>query len=175
MIIDSLSSGFDNDDFLFTLEQYIMKSVLQAAVFTDSFMAQVADIGTKLAQAIATGDTSAIASLKDQLSGLYTTAAAAAQAATTAVEGAFGSYAVGTLGLPSDGLFYGHKGEPVLPVGIMDEARRSGITIAPTSSLLSGLGNITINLEALLKVDGLQMARVAFSHQDEVMGAAYGT
>jgi hypothetical protein len=174
-IIDSLTSGFDNDDFLYALEEYITKAVVQAAVFTDSFTSQIASIGAALATAIATGDTSAIAALRDQLAALYSSAAATAQAATEAVSGVFGSYAVGTMGLPSDGLIYAHQGEAVIPSGLMSEAASRGLTIAPTSSLLAGAGNVTVNLNAALSVDGRSMAGVVFKYQDDIVGAAYGS
>jgi len=173
-IIDSLTSGFDNDDFLYALEEYIRNAVIRAAVFTDSFMAQVSQIGAKLATAIATGDTSSIAAIKNQLASLYANAAAAANAATEAVSGAFGSYAVGTLGLPSDGLIYAHAGEAVIPSGLMSEAMARGLTIAPTAALMAGAQNVTVNLRAALNVDGRAMAGVVFKYQDELVGAAYG-
>jgi len=173
-IIDSLMSGFDNDDFLYALEEYIRNAVIRAAVFTDSFMAQVSQIGAKLATAIATGDTSSIAAIKNQLASLYANAAAAANAATEAVSGAFGSYAVGTLGLPSDGLIYAHAGEAVIPSGLMSEAMARGLTIAPTAALMAGAQNVTVNLSAALNVDGRAMAGVVFKYQDELVGAAYG-
>jgi hypothetical protein len=174
MIVDSLTSGFDNDDFLFALEEYITKSILQAAVFTDAFMAQVADIGAKLARAIATGDTGQIEALKNQLSELYSAAAATAQTVTGAVSQAFGSYAVGTLALPQDGLIYAHAGEAVIPSGLMAEAMARGLTIAPTNALISGAQQITINLKNALTVDGREIASAAFRYQDELVGAAYG-
>ncbi len=175
MIIDSLTSGFDNDDFLFALEEYITQSVIQAAVYTDVFLSQVSAIGTQLAQAISSGDTSAIENLKNQLSALYLTAQASAEAATAAVAGAFGSYAVGSLGLPGDGLIYAHAGEGVIPTGLMNEAMTAGLTIAPTSSIISRLGNINLTLKNHLFIDGREVAAVAFKYQDELNEAAYGT
>jgi len=173
-IIDSITSGFDNDDFLYALEEYIRKAVVKAAVFTDSFASSLASIGTQLAQAIASGNMSSIESLKNQLAALYATASATAEAATSAVSGAFGSYAVGSLGLPSDGLIYAHQGEAVIPAGLMSEALTKGLTIAPTASLMAGAGNVTVNLSAALNVDGKAMAGVVFKYQDDLIGAAYG-
>ena len=54
-LIDNLVNGFSEDDFLYAIEEYITKSVIQAAVFTESFMASVASIGADIAAGIANG------------------------------------------------------------------------------------------------------------------------
>jgi hypothetical protein len=173
-MIDSLLDGLDNDDFLYALEEYITTAVVKAAVFTESFTSTIATIGDALATAIANNDTSAIESLKNQLSDLYTTAAATANAATEAVSSAFSSYAVGTLGLASDGPIYAHAGEAVIPAGLMAEAMSAGLTIAPTASLMQGTNSLSLSQSFQLVVDGKAMAAVVYEYQDELVGAAYG-
>lgn len=174
MLIDSISAGFDNDDLLFALEEYIKNAVIQAAVFTDSFMAQVSQIGAALASAIASGDYSQIQALKNQLSALASQAASTADVATQAISSAFGSYAVGTLSVQGDQVAAIHNGEMILPSGISQEARAAGIYIGPMGAGMSGISGATINLVASTEVDGVTLARSVFKYQDVVVGAAYG-
>jgi len=173
-IVDGLLDGLDNDDFLYSLEEYIKTAVVKAAVFSESFMTQVSSIGSQLASAISTGDYSAIESLKNQLSSLWQTANSAAQIATDAVSSAFGSYDVGSLGLPSDGLIFAHEGEGVIPAGLMNEAASRGLTIAPASAALSGSQSVYLDVRNVMEVDGREIARSAFKYQDDIVGAAYG-
>lgn len=176
VLVDSLVDGLDGDDFLYALEQYITKSVIQAAVFTDSFAAEVASIGADLAAAIAGGASdSEIASIRDRLTSLYATAAGLAQSASETVAAAFGSYAVGTLNVRGDQLANIHSGEMILPPGISEEARSAGIYIGPTGGAIMG-GHMPLNINVVgnIDVDGMALARVAYQYQDELVGAAYG-
>lgn len=177
-LVDSLLSGFDNDDFLFALEEYITESVVQAAVFTQSFMASVSSIGADLASAIAGGASAdEIEAIKGRLTALYTTAASLAEAATATVASAFGSYDVGTLNVRGDQIANIHDREMILTPGISQEARSEGIYIGPMSGA-SNLGAmrqpLNITMTGNIDVDGRALARVAYQYQDELAGAAYG-
>jgi hypothetical protein len=178
ILIDSLVEGMDGDDFLYAMEEYITKSVVQAAVFTDTFTSTLGSIGASLGAEIAKGagaSSSTISALRSQLASLYQTATASALAASNIVSSAFSSYAVGTLGLPSDGPIFAHAGEAVIPAGLMSEAMTAGLTIAPTASLMSGMSNISLSQSFQLVVDGKAMSAVVYKYQDELAGAAYGT
>lgn len=176
VLVDSLVDGLDNDDFLYALEQYITESVVQAAVFTDSFMAETAKIGTDLASAIAGGASSSeIASIRDRLTSLYATASSLAQAATATVSAAFGSYDVGAFNVRGDQLANIHNGEMILPPGISEEARSAGVYIGPVGGApMSGRMPLNINVIGNIDVDGMALARVSYQYQDEIAGAAYG-
>ncbi len=176
VLVDSLVDGLDGDDFLYALEQYITESVIQAAVFTDSFTSEVAAIGTDLAAAIAGGASEGeIASIRDRLTSLYATAAGLAQAASDTVAAAFGSYDVGALNVRGDQLANIHNGEMILPPGISEEARSAGIYIGPSGGE-SSIPRMPINIimSGNIEVDGMALARVAYQYQDEIVGAAYG-
>jgi len=182
-LVDNLINGFSKDDFLFAMEGFITESVIKAAVFTDSFMSKVSEIGAKIAQGIAGGFTqTGLEDLKGQLGSLYTSAATAAETATSLVSSAFNSYDGGTLSVRGDQLANIHNEEMILTQGISEEARARGIMIAPINSLdnIGGTGvqsGMMIKLDAMgiINIDGREIGRVAFNFFDEFAGASYGS
>lgn len=181
-IVDNLVNGFSGDDFMYAMQEYITKAVVKAAVFTESFTAQVSAIGADLAAAISGGLTGAqLDSLKARLAGLYTSATVSAEAATNIVNASFGSYDVGSLNISGDQIAKLHNREMVLTAGLAEQARTAGVYIGPPAGLgevgsLTGSSRQTINLNAsgVLNVDGREIGRVAFQYGDQFMGAAYG-
>lgn len=131
-LIDALENGFDNDDFLYTMEEYIRSQVIQAVVYTDTMQTAIAQIGTQISQAIASGtlDSGTMASIKAELSSLLSTA----QSSMDAVQEIFG-YAVGSLNIHGNQIAQLHDGEAVLPKGINQEAQAAGIYIGPVSGM----------------------------------------
>jgi tape measure domain-containing protein len=181
-IIDNLVNGFSGEDFMYAMQEYITKNVIKAAVFTQSFTAQVASIGADLAAAISGGLTgSQLDSLKARLAGLYTSASTAAESATAIVSSAFESYDVGSLDISGDQIAKLHNREMVLTPGLAEQARTAGVYIGPPAGLggvgaLTGSSRQTINLNAsgVLNVDGREIGRIAFQYGDQFMGEAYG-
>jgi len=96
-LVDSLSQGLSEGDFMSKIKEYISNIVVQAAVFTDELTGKMAEIGTAIAQAVAGGVGSAdLSGLTGMLSALYQQASASASAAMSVVESAFSGYATGT-------------------------------------------------------------------------------
>jgi hypothetical protein len=177
-LIDSLVNGLDGDDFLFALEEYIRKAVIQAAVYTTTFQSQVAAIGQDLATAIASGaNESDIEAIRNRLVALFQTAQTLANAATAVVGQAFGSYAVGSLNIQGDQLARIHNGEMILPAGISAEARAAGITISPATDSSVSMRSVVLKatIPATLNVDGKAMAYAVLTYQDELQGVSFGS
>jgi len=181
-IIDNLVNGFSQDDFLYAMEEYIRKSVIQAAVYTETFMASVATIGQQIATGIANGFSAGqLESLGTQLAALYASAANAAQIATELVEGAF-SYDIGSLSVRGDQYAKIHDSEMILPAGIAQEAREQGISIGPVNGLrdigmagrVAGVQTINVNTQGIIQIDGREIGRVAFQYSDDFAKSAYG-
>lgn len=182
-LIDNLVNGFGKEDFLYAMQEYITKAVIKAAVFTESFMAEVAQIGTAIASGIANGfSEDELAALKARLATLYQNAADAAKIASDLVEGAFSSYAVGSLSVHGDQFARIHDQEMILPAGIAQEARSRGINIGPVGGMeyvgatgsVSQRINMALSLDGTITVDGREIGRVAFQHFDDNMRSAYG-
>ncbi len=182
-VIDGLTQGFGREDFLYAMQEYITESVVKAAVFTDAFMAEAAQIGKEIAAGIAGGFRSdQLQGLKDRLAGLYEQAATAAEIATGVIQSAFGSYDVGTLNVRGDQLARIHNREMILEPGIAEQARTSGIHIGPISSMgdvtrgsmAPAAAQIHISATGTLEVEGREIGRVAFQFADEFQGKAYG-
>ena len=182
-VIDGLTQGFGREDFLYAMQEYITESVVKAAVFTDAFMAEAAQIGKEIAAGIAGGFRSdQLQGLKDRLAGLYEQAATAAEIATGVIQSAFGSYDVGTLNVRGDQLARIHNREMILEPGIAEQARTSGIHIGPISSmgdvtrgsLAPAEAQIHISATGTLEVEGREIGRIAFQFADEFQGKAYG-
>jgi hypothetical protein len=72
-LIDALSKGLSESDFLQSMKDYILNAVVQAAVYTDEVKLRMGRIGQAIADGIASGFTSegGLQSIKDDLSGLY--------------------------------------------------------------------------------------------------------
>jgi hypothetical protein len=183
MLIDSLVDGLDGEDFLYALEEYITESVVKAAVFTDAFKAEAGAIGKAIADGIAGGTLTEgqLSDLKDRLGSLYATASSAAEIATGLVQGAFSSYAVGSMNIDRNQLANIHRGEMILPSGIAQEARSMGLFIGPSGGMDTGtMGrsqsiNISVNSMGSVNLDGREIGRIAFEYQDQIAGAAYGS
>jgi hypothetical protein len=182
-IIDSLSQGFGSEDFLYAMQEYITESVIKAAVYTDTFIAEAAAIGKEIASGIAGGfSTDQLQGLKDRLAGLYEQAATAAEAATGIVMDVFSSYDVGALNVRGDQLARIHNKEMILEPGIAEQARMSGVYIGPVStlgdvgrgSLAPAAAQIRISATGTLQVDGREIGRIAFQFADEFQGNTYG-
>lgn len=89
-LVDNLTSGLTESDFLETMKKYIIKMVIQAAIFTESLSAQIAEIGQAIADGIANGmSADQIANIRAQLASLYQNASATATQASAIVEGGF--------------------------------------------------------------------------------------
>lgn len=177
-LVNNLVDGLSGDDFMYAIEEYIRKAVIQSVVYTASMQSQLAAIGTAIAQAIASGSTD-YSSITASLAALYETASAAAAIAEQIIEAAFGSYDVGTLSVGRDQIAQIHKGEMILPSGIAEEARKRGITIDPIgyvgrAGLMAATRPITITSEGIINIDGREIGRAAWQHTDEFMGSAYG-
>ena len=183
-LIDNLVNGFSDEDFIYAMQKYIQKAVIQAVVFTQTFMAQVAAIGQEIANGIASGfSEDQLTALRERLAALYTSAAASAATASALVESVFGSYDVGTLNVSGDQIARIHNSEMILNPGLAEEARRAGVFIGPADSL-SNVGraaamtgtsiNLRLSLDGTITADGRAIGQLAYEYQDKVIGAAYG-
>lgn len=183
-IIDSLVNGFSTEDFLYAMEEYITKSVIQAAVFTETFMSEVASIGAAIASGIANGfSEDELAALRARLAALYENAATAAQLATDLVESQFsGSYDVGSLSVRGDQYAKIHDGEMILPPGLSEEARSAGIAIGPvgnidsigSAGMMAAKIQVNVTSNGVITMDGREIGRAAWQYSDEFAGSAYG-
>lgn len=182
ILVDGLQEGFGRDDFLYAMQEYITKAVVQAAVFTETFTSEVASIGAAIASGIANGfSADQLTALRARLATLYDNAAAAAGVASGLITGVFSSYDVGTLNVRGDQLARIHDSEMILNPGLAEEARRSGVVIAP-SETLSGIARgasaapsqLTLTATGIIQIDGREIGRAAFRYSDAFQGAAYG-
>jgi len=182
-LISAMQDGLTGDDFLYSLQEYIRNSVIEAAVYTDSLKGAIASIGARLGTAILGGaDSTTLASIRAELMALFESANAAAQSAGDIVDTVFGSYAIGTLSVKGDQLAKIHDDEMILPKGISDEARMAGISIAPINSRgmapTNGVGmpeiKIDVTATGTIVVDGREIGKIAFDYSDQMAKAAYG-
>ncbi len=97
-LIDALSKGLSESDFLQSMKDYILNAVVQAAVYTDEVKLRMGRIGQAIAAGIANGFTSegGLQSIKDDLSGLYYSVNASSGMAKALVNEVFTGYASGT-------------------------------------------------------------------------------
>lgn len=181
MLIDGIVNGLSDEDFVYSMQEYITKAVVKAAIFTETFMASVAQIGQEIASGIANGfSPDQLQGLRDRLAALYQSAAASAEVASALVESVFASYDVGALNVSGDQIAQLHNNEMVLNPGIAEEARRAGIYIGPMDSI-GGAGMIpsrapmSITATGIIQVDGRELGRVAFNYGDQFQRAAYGS
>lgn len=182
ILTDGLIEGFGEADFLYSIQEYIRKAVIQAAVFTESFMTQVAAIGAQIAQGIANGfSADQLSGLRARLAGLYESASIAAGMASDIVGQVFGSYDVGTLQVRGDQLAKIHNNEMILEPGIAQQARTKGIYIGPVPGIDSGRSafaptrqEINVTTTGIIQIDGREIGRVAFQYADAFQGSAYG-
>lgn len=182
ILTDGLVEGFGEADFLYSIQEYIRKAVIQAAVFTESFMTQVAAIGAQIAQGIANGfSADQLSGLRARLAGLYESASIAAGLASDIVGQVFGSYDVGTLQVRGDQLAKIHNNEMILEPGIAQQARTKGIYIGPVPGIDAGRSvftptrqEINVTTTGIIQIDGREIGRVAFQYADAFQGSAYG-
>lgn len=115
-LLDSTADG--QKSFMTAMKEYIMKMVVQTAVYTESLSARIAAIGTRIASAVASGVPSAaeITSIKDELAALWTSASASASAASSIVSSAFTGYASGTLSASAGYHMVGESGPELMYV-----------------------------------------------------------
>jgi phage-related tail protein len=73
-LISSILSGADSAGFLSNMKSYIKENMIKLAVYTESFQNMLADVGTKMIQALMSGNKSRLESLKTELESLYETA-----------------------------------------------------------------------------------------------------
>jgi len=95
-LVDSLVNGLDQQDFMTSIKEFIMKAVIQAAVYTESMSKTLAAIGAKIANAISSGLTGdalsdAMKKIKEQLAGVWNDAEKTAAAAKEVLTGVFGT------------------------------------------------------------------------------------
>lgn len=184
-LIDSLVNGFSQEDFLYAMQEYIRSAVIKAAVYSESLMASVAEIGKKISTAIANGGTTAdFSDLASELKSIWEAAIDKAAITARIVEEAFSSsYDIGSLSVKGDQYAKVHDGETILTPGLSEEARRAGIFIGPAENLNRiGAANIaskqqislTLNLDGSITADGREIGRIAYRHFDEFAGSAYG-
>ena len=183
ILIDGIINGLSDEDFVYSMQEYITKAVVKAAVFTETFMSQVAAIGQEIANGVANGfSEDQLQSLRDRLAALYRGAAASAEVATSLVESVFASYDVGTLNVSGDQIAKLHNSEMVLNPGIAEEARRAGIYIGPTdnlgimgsASMIPAKSQISITSVGNIVLDGQAVGRAAWVHGDQFQRTAYG-
>jgi len=182
-LIGAMQDGLTGDDFLYSLQEYIRNAVIEAAVYTDALKGQIGAIGARLGSAILGGaDEVTLASIRNQLAGLFANANTAAQAAGSLVDSVFGSYAVGSLNVQGDQIARVHNAEMILPKDIADQARMSGLSIAPINANQAYNGarggipplNISVTATGTMVIDGREIGRVAFNYTDQMAKVAYG-
>ena len=85
-ITDGIKNGVTKSDFMETVKEYIKNKVIELVVYTDEFNSQLAEIGTKLASAIASGIPNEIAKATKQIEKLYESASTSAKKAADAID-----------------------------------------------------------------------------------------
>ena len=69
-LMDSIVDGATKSDFINNIKEYVRKQMLQLAIYTDSFTAEIADIGTQMVKSLMS-DGTGLDVLTDRLSDLY--------------------------------------------------------------------------------------------------------
>lgn len=88
-IISSILSGADSAGFLSNMKSYIKENMIKLAVYTESFQNMLADVGTKMIQALMSGNKSRLESLKTELESLYNTAKIKAEGLENIIDDVF--------------------------------------------------------------------------------------
>lgn len=88
-LISSILSGADSAGFLSNMKSYIKENVIKLAVYTESFQNMLADVGTKMIQALTGGNKSQLESLKKDLESLYNTAKIKAEGLENIIDDVF--------------------------------------------------------------------------------------
>lgn len=99
-LVDSIIEGASREDFLSEMKDYLKENIVKLAVYTDTFNARLADIGSRMAQAIVQGTD--LTSIKTELEALYDEASANAEIALASLEEVFGSTSTATEELNDD-------------------------------------------------------------------------
>ena len=87
-LISSIIDGASKEDFLRQMKDYIRQNLLKLAVYTESFQARLAEVGTKIATALTTGGS--VSELRTELESLWNQASAQAQAVEQVISSVFG-------------------------------------------------------------------------------------
>lgn len=88
-LISSILSGADSAGFLSNMKSYIKENMIKLAVYTESFQNMLADVGTKMIQALMSGNKSRLESLKTELESLYNIAKIKAEGLENIIDDVF--------------------------------------------------------------------------------------
>lgn len=149
-LVDSLVDGLDETSFLDAMKEYIMKMVVQAAVYTTELTDRIAKIGQRIATAIASGMTGdALAGIKNDLSSLFQEASGKASAVMGIVNSAFSGNA-----------------------GVNSIANGLGGSLAPAVATTGGQTiNINLTSQNVTQLDGRTIAVSVAENIDTVLAA----
>lgn len=89
-LASSVISGASKTDFLKSMKDYIRENLIKLAVYTESFQDKLADIGGSLANALVSGTTSELRTVKKELENLYDEATKNAKKAENVISSVFG-------------------------------------------------------------------------------------
>jgi tape measure domain-containing protein len=95
-LVNSLVDGLDENKFMTSIKEFIMKAVIQAAIYTEEMTKTLAEIGKKIAVAISSGLTgdalsNAMKDIKTQLASVWATAKDTASKASDVLTEVFGT------------------------------------------------------------------------------------
>lgn len=86
-LVDSIIEGASKEDFLSAMKDYLKENIVKLAVYTDTFNEKLADIGSRMAQAIVQG--ADLTSIRKELEELYDEASANAEIALASLSEVF--------------------------------------------------------------------------------------
>lgn len=149
-LVSSLTDGLDETSFLDAMKEYITKMVIQAAVYTEALTEKIANIGKKIASAIAGGLTGdSLSGIKQELSDLYAEASGKASAAMDIVNSAFAGNA-----------------------GVASIASGLGDSLTPSLATTGGANiTVTVNATNTTVLDGRQIATSFAENIDAIVAA----
>ena len=114
-LVDNLSKGLAQADFMTSMKDYITNLVIQAAVFTDALSSKIATIGAAIGKGIAGGlSATQLTSFRDELAALWASASSAVSTATSLVSSVFEGYAAGTPYSESGYRLVGEQGPEII-------------------------------------------------------------
>ena len=90
-IFNNILSGAGKTSFMKGMRDYIKKYVLQMAIYTESFTDKLADIGSRLVDAITSGSSRSLTTITKEISNLYDETARVAEQAEKVITKAFGN------------------------------------------------------------------------------------
>jgi hypothetical protein len=147
-LVDGLSSGLDESGFMTSMKEYITKLVIQTAVYTDALTSRIAEIGAKIAAAMASGvDESGMSSIITELAGIYQSAAASAATVSGIVGAAFSGagYASGTDSATRGWHMVGEQGPELAYFGGGERVLNAADTSRAVSNMTTNSRNVTVN------------------------------